>query len=88
MQWWWNNSLRGNQYGYPTPEEKPGRPPTIEGKLSPEELEANRTVAPDAVVVHKFVDDEYNGPRVYDVKDVETPLLSVANWVCARTPLV
>jgi hypothetical protein len=78
--WWWNNSLRGNQYGYPTPEEKAGRPKTLEGVSSAEELAAN-VIIPDAIAVNEFLDDEYNAAVVYDLGDIETPFLSVANLV-------
>ncbi|EOO00212.1 putative x-pro dipeptidyl-peptidase protein [Phaeoacremonium minimum UCRPA7] len=80
LEWWWNNSLRGNQYGYPTPEEKPGRPNTEEGKLTPEELAENRVVIYDAIAENEFADQDFNSEREFKLADITTPFLSVANW--------
>lgn len=85
LTWWWNNSLRGNEYGYATPEEKLGRPKTLEGVLSEAELEANRVPIEDAVAEHEFIDSGYYNAQ-YKLEDVTTPVLSVANWV-SRSPL-
>ncbi|KPM34994.1 hypothetical protein AK830_g11574 [Neonectria ditissima] len=81
LNWWWNNSLRGNQYGYATPEEKAGRPKTLEGVLPEEELAANRTVVYDAVAENEFIDSPYySAQKGFKLEDITTPLLSVANW--------
>jgi hypothetical protein len=80
LTWWWSNSLRGNQYGYATPEEKLGRPKTLEGVLPESELAANRVAIEDAVAEHEFIDSEYHSAQ-YKLEDVTTPVLSVANLV-------
>ncbi len=50
LRFWWRYPIKGNQYGYPSLEENPGRPKTIEGVLNDEELANNRRVVYEAAV--------------------------------------
>jgi predicted acyl esterase len=81
LDWWWNFSLKGNQYGYQHPEEKPGRPATEEGVLAEEELARNRVDISARNAGAPFRDDGYQLGREWELEQITTPLLSVANWV-------
>lgn len=54
---------------------------TLEGDLDEETLKRNRRNQTLDTVKYKFRDEEYYRTRDFNPEDIETPLLSVANWV-------
>lgn len=69
-----------NQYGRPGRAARNWGPDTIEGDLSEEELKKN---CRDQIVDNannRFLDDEYYASKDFDLKDIQVPILSVANW--------
>ena len=80
ITFWWNRQVVSNQYGKPGRKAANWGPDTIEGDLSPEELEQNRQDQTIDNVRNKFRDDEYYASKEFDLADVKVPLLSVANW--------
>jgi putative CocE/NonD family hydrolase len=80
ITFWWNRQVVSNQYGKPGRKAANWGPDTIEGDLSPEELEKNRQDQTIDNVRNKFRDDEYYASKEFDLADVKVPLLSVANW--------
>ncbi|KAK3403481.1 Alpha/Beta hydrolase protein [Sordaria brevicollis] len=86
---WWNRQVLANQYGLPGREAlefPPGGPGarsnehTLEGVLSPEQLEGNRRDQSTDNRKHRFRDEEYYASKDYRLEDIEVPVLSVANW--------
>lgn len=80
INFWWNRQVITNQYGRPGRKAANWGPDTLEGDLSPEELEQNRQDQTVDNVDNKFRDDEYYASKDFDLADVKVPLLSVANW--------
>ncbi|KAI9778462.1 MAG: hypothetical protein M1839_008108 [Geoglossum umbratile] len=78
--WWWNRQVITCQYGRPGRAASNWGPDTIEGDLSPEELEANRRDQTIDNVRNRFRDEEYYASKEYSMEDIDIPLLSVANW--------
>jgi hypothetical protein len=54
---------------------------SLEGDLDEETLEKNRRNQTLDTATHKFRDEEYYRSRDFEPESIETPLLSVANWV-------
>jgi predicted acyl esterase len=77
ISFWWNRQVVSNQYGKPN---RKWGPPTIEGDLSAEELEANRQDQTIDNVTHKYRDEDYYASKEFKLSDIKVPLLSVANW--------
>lgn len=57
-----------------------GQEDTIEGDLSEEVLSENRMDQTRDNEVNQFRDDDYYASKNFNLEDIETPLLSVANW--------
>ena len=77
---WWHGQVLVNQYGRPRPPHSLV-PETIEGHLAEEELKANIKDQTVDNEIHKYRDEEYYASKDFNLKDIEVPLLSVANWV-------
>ncbi|KAF6845343.1 X-Pro dipeptidyl-peptidase C-terminal non-catalytic domain-containing protein [Colletotrichum musicola] len=86
---WWNRQVLVNQYGRKDrsklefPPDGPGargQEDTIEGDLPDGVLVANRQDQTKDNESNRFRDDEYYASKEYDLKDIEVPVLSVANW--------
>jgi hypothetical protein len=78
---WWNNGVQPNQYGMPGRKARQWGDDTLEGDLDEATLVKNRRDQTQDTAVHKFMDEEYYKTRNFDLESIETPLLSVANWV-------
>lgn len=88
VDFWQNNQVFPNQYGNP---EKKGRrwgpgkfgpplgPECQEGTLSHEERTALRRDQVIDNAANPYLDSEYHSSRVYNLGDIEVPILSVAN---------
>lgn len=71
-----------NQYGLAGRTARKWGLDSLEGNLSPEELEQNRADQTIDTAKNEFRDQEYFQSRDYDLADIQVPILSVANWVC------
>ena len=80
ISFWWNRQVLSNQYGRPGRKAANWGPDTIEGDLSPDELEANRQDQTIDNVKHQYRDEDYYASKDFKLEDVKIPLLSVANW--------
>ncbi|KAF7541467.1 hypothetical protein G7054_g540 [Neopestalotiopsis clavispora] len=67
IDFWWIK-VGENQYG------------RAGGKLTEDELRANRTEQGADNRQHKFRDEVYYASKEYDMGDIQVPLLSVGNW--------
>jgi len=79
--WWWNRQVVSNQYGLPGRAARNWGRDTLEGNLSDEELRLNREDQALDTATHRFRDEDYYVTKDFKLKDIEVPLLSVANWV-------
>ena len=70
-----------NQYGLPGRTSRNWGEDSLEGVLSEEELALNRKDQRVDTLNHRFRDEDYYLTKDFDLKDIEVPLLSVANWV-------
>ncbi|KAJ5377413.1 uncharacterized protein N7496_004822 [Penicillium cataractarum] len=80
IDFWWNRQVVTNQYGRPGRAASNWGPDTVEGDLSEEELERNRNDQTIDNAQHYFRDDPYYASKEYTQRDIQVPLLSVANW--------
>jgi putative CocE/NonD family hydrolase len=88
IDFWQNRQINTNQYGVAARKgggevNLPGncpRPANIEGTLSNEQLQENRTDQTIDTAKNKYMDDYYFSSRDYDLSRIQVPLLSVANW--------
>ncbi|KAI0973192.1 alpha/beta-hydrolase [Xylaria arbuscula] len=80
ISFWWNNGVQPNQYGTPGRATRKWGEDTLEGDLTDETLLSNRRNQMIDTATHKFRDEEYYRTRDFKLEDIETPLLSVANW--------
>ncbi|RDW75213.1 hypothetical protein BP6252_06355 [Coleophoma cylindrospora] len=80
IRFWWNRQVITNQYGKPGRAASKWGEDTIEGDLPGDILRENRRDQNEDNAANKFRDDEYYSSKEFDLKDVEVPLLSVANW--------
>jgi hypothetical protein len=53
----------------------------LEGDLSEAELKSNREDQTIDTAKYKFRDEEYYITKDFNLRDIEVPILSVANWV-------
>lgn len=83
-EFWWTNGVGPNQYGKPGRAARKWGEDTLEGDLDEKVLFKNRRDQTVDTAVHKFRDEDYYKTRDFDVGAIETPLLSVANWVSIR----
>lgn len=87
VRFWWNNQVGIMQYGNGV--KSPRRfhgwegpavgPECLEGELSTEELVALRNDQTVDNRVNRYLDEPYHSSRVYNLSDIEVPVLSVAN---------
>jgi hypothetical protein len=63
----------------PTVKGPPVGPECIEGTIPTEELVANRNDQTIDNAAHRYLDEPYHASRVYNLGDIEVPVLSVAN---------
>ncbi|KAF1816416.1 alpha/beta-hydrolase [Eremomyces bilateralis CBS 781.70] len=80
IKFWWNRQVVTNQYGRPGRAANNWGPDTIEGNLTPEELEKNRKDQCHDNATHSFREELYYASKEYDLGDIEVPMLSVGNW--------
>ncbi|KAI1503557.1 X-Pro dipeptidyl-peptidase C-terminal non-catalytic domain-containing protein [Biscogniauxia marginata] len=89
ISFWWNRQVLVNQYGragrskLTFPPDGPGargQEDTIEGDLPEDVLVRNRQDQTVDNARHKFRDEDYYASKEFRLKDIEVPLLSVANW--------
>lgn len=80
INFWWNRQVITNQYGRPGRAAAQWGDDTIEGDLSLEELGDNIRDQNSDNAANRFLDDEYYASKVFDLEDIDVPLLSVANW--------
>ncbi|OLN95420.1 Fumarylacetoacetase 4 [Colletotrichum chlorophyti] len=85
---WWTRQVLVNQYGRKDrsklefPPDGPGargQEDTIEGDLPDNVLAANRQDQTRDNEANRFRDDDYYASKEYNLKDIEVPVLSVAN---------
>ncbi|KAI8315831.1 hypothetical protein K4K59_000769 [Colletotrichum sp. SAR11_240] len=81
IKFWWENGVSPNQYGKPGRAARDWGDDTVDGDLDEDTLRQNRRDQTVDTAVHRFRDEEYYRTRDFDVEAIETPLLSVANWV-------
>ncbi|KAF2102299.1 X-Pro dipeptidyl-peptidase protein [Rhizodiscina lignyota] len=80
LKWWWNRQCASNQYGLPGRAARHWGPDTIEGDLTEEELKGNRVVLMDELPHARFRDSKFYTSTNFNLEDITTPMLSVANW--------
>jgi predicted acyl esterase len=80
VKWWFDRQVLTNQYGLAGKAARNFGPDTIEGDLPEEELRQNRHDQTEESAQYLFRDDEYYASRDYNLQDISTPLLSMANW--------
>ncbi|KAF7590096.1 hypothetical protein BBP40_003252 [Aspergillus hancockii] len=80
IRFWWNRQVDTNQYGRPGRAAAKWGDDTIEGSLSPAELQQNRRDQTKDNEEHYYRDDPYYASRDFKLEDIKVPLLSVANW--------
>ncbi|KAJ5524321.1 alpha/beta-hydrolase [Penicillium frequentans] len=80
IDFWWNRQVVSNQYGRPGRAARNWGPDTIEGDLSDEELEKSRQDQTIDNANNYFRDDTYYASKEYTQRDIQVPMLSVANW--------
>lgn len=80
IRFWWNRQVLSNQYGLPGRKARNWGPDTIDGDLSPEELEKNRNDQNIDNENNKYRDDLYYASKEYNMDDIKVPVLSVGNW--------
>lgn len=80
IDFWWNRQVVSNQYGRPGRAARNWGPDTIEGDLSEEELEKSRQDQTIDNANNYFRDDTYYASKEYTQRDIQVPMLSVANW--------
>ncbi|KAF7552183.1 hypothetical protein G7Z17_g4507 [Cylindrodendrum hubeiense] len=80
IKFWWTNGVQPNQYGMPGRAARKWGEDTLEGDLNEEALLGNRRDQTLDTAIHKFRDEEYYRTRDFEPENIETPLLSVANW--------
>ncbi|KAH8880883.1 alpha/beta-hydrolase [Thozetella sp. PMI_491] len=76
----WNRQMGSNQYGLPGRAARNWGEDTIEGDLTTEELEANRTTIVQGAREAPFRDGERSASVNLNPEDIQVPVLSVANW--------
>jgi len=88
IHFWWSRQVATMQYGNgekvprawgPTVKGPPVGPECVEGTIPKEELMANRNDQTIDNASHRYLDEPYHSSRVYNLGDIEVPLLSVAN---------
>lgn len=80
VEMWWKKQIAPNEYGRPGRAESGWCPDTIEGVLSPSEIDRTHEYVLDEIRESRFRDSHAYSSRAFDVADVKVPLLSVANW--------
>lgn len=80
INFWWNRQVIVNQYGRPGRAASKWGEDTIEGNLPEEELIQNVRDQNKDNAASYFLDDDYYASKVFQLEDIEVPLLSVANW--------
>nr|XP_018258888.1 uncharacterized protein I303_08428 [Kwoniella dejecticola CBS 10117]OBR81046.1 hypothetical protein I303_08428 [Kwoniella dejecticola CBS 10117] len=79
VDFWWNNQVRVMQYGMEKRSSRRFGPDCLEGTLTEEELVANRRDQTEDNRNHRYLDEPYHHSRVYNLSDIDVPVLSVAN---------
>ncbi|KAL8276718.1 hypothetical protein RQP46_010897 [Phenoliferia psychrophenolica] len=89
IHFWWSRQVVTMQYGNSKkavrawgpsgPVGKPFGPECLEGTLTEEELVANRNDQTIDNHAHRYLDEPYHASRVYELSQIEVPVLSVAN---------
>ncbi|KAI1630287.1 Alpha/Beta hydrolase protein [Exophiala viscosa] len=80
IRFWWNRQVLSNQYGLGGRQARKWGPDTIDGDLSPEELEKNRNDQNLDNQNNHYRDDPYYASKEYNMDDIKVPVLSVGNW--------
>jgi len=80
IRFWWNRQVLSNQYGLGGRQARNWGPDTIDGDLSPEELEKNRNDQNLDNQNNHFRDNPYYASKEYNMDDIKVPVLSVGNW--------
>jgi predicted acyl esterase len=80
IKFWWDRQVVSNQYGLSGKAARNWGPDTIEGDLTEEELKKNRRDQNEDNARNQFRDQEYYASKVYDMGDIDVPLLTVGNW--------
>jgi putative CocE/NonD family hydrolase len=80
IRFWWNRQVDSNQYGRPGRSAASWGEDTIEGSLSPAELEEARQDQTKDNEEHFYRNEPYYASRDFRLEDIQVPLLSVANW--------
>ncbi|KAM0753449.1 X-Pro dipeptidyl-peptidase protein [Meredithblackwellia eburnea MCA 4105] len=83
IYFWWSRQVETMQYGNPQKASRSWGPKSLvgapQGSLTKDELIANHRDQTVDNRAHRFLDEPYHSSRVYELKDIEVPLLSVAN---------
>ena len=80
IRFWWNRQVITNQYGRPGRAASKWGEDTLEGDLPEHVLAKNRNDQNIDNENNRFRDDEYYASKDFNLKDIEVPVLSVANW--------
>ncbi|WOO78222.1 Cocaine esterase [Vanrija pseudolonga] len=88
IDYWWDNQVKPMQYGngnkarrhFPPDWEGPLiGPECLEGSMNDEARNKMRCDQPKDNSEHRYLDEPYHDSRVYNLSDIEVPILSVAN---------
>ncbi|KAK6837382.1 hypothetical protein RU639_001717 [Aspergillus parasiticus] len=80
INFWWNRHVITNQYGRPGRAAAHWGEDTIEGDLSENELHQQVQDQNADNAENQFLDDDYYASKVFQLEDIDVPILSVANW--------
>ncbi|KAG7532083.1 hypothetical protein FFLO_03891 [Filobasidium floriforme] len=79
VSFWWNNQVRPMQYGNPEKQSRQFGPDCAEGARTADQLVERRRDQTIDNRDHRYLDEQYHDSRVYQLSDIEVPVLSVAN---------
>ncbi|GFZ47209.1 hypothetical protein JCM24511_04952 [Saitozyma sp. JCM 24511] len=79
VSFWWNNQVGIMQYGRETKSPRRFGPECIEGTVSEAELVSKRHDQVSDNSQHRYLDEAYHQSRIYNLSDINVPVLSVAN---------
>jgi len=80
LETWFIRQVKSNAYGLPGRAARNWGEDTIEGDLTPEELDMNTETIADEVLKARYTDDPFFATRELKLEDITIPFLSVGNW--------
>ncbi len=79
FRWWYPRQVLSNQYGRPGKTARGWGFDTVDGDLSEDQLEANRSGALESIQLQRYRDDEFFSSTAIDFDKIKVPILSVGN---------